>query len=260
MAKFGSHIILKALAERHWQDFFMTEVKNGPTQWGSHLRMDAVAMKKSWANPCITAYEIKVSRNDFIRDDKWPGYMNYCNRFAFACPKGLIQTDELPPEVGLVWVTEDGKLKFKRHPVFRVVDIPVEFFQYIIMNKIESDRYPFFGSKEVYFKEYVENKKKITELGHKLSYKLADEIREMDRKISKLETQNEEIRKTANRQKEVERLLNKHGITWNSWRGETCLSALEKYMESGKKGNDYQLQRVTSCAEEILKYLKEAKS
>jgi hypothetical protein len=48
----------------------MTEVKNGPTQWGKHYRMDAVAIKKSWANPCITCYEVKVDRQDFLRDEK----------------------------------------------------------------------------------------------------------------------------------------------------------------------------------------------
>jgi hypothetical protein len=234
----------------------MTEVKNGPTQWGTHLRMDAVAIKKSWANPCITAYEVKVSRNDFVRDDKWPGYLNYCNKLAFACPKGLIQVDELPPEVGLVWVSEDGKLKIKRHPVFRVVEIPAEFFQYIIMCKIQSDRYPFFGEKETYFKEYLENKREIKSLGHKLNHRVANKISDMERDLTKFEAQSEDFVKAMKQQNEIERLLRNRGVSWNAWRGETCLNALEKFLDQGKKGIDQRLQRITVCAEEVLSYLK----
>lgn len=256
MSKVTSDKVLKALAERHWQDFFITEVKNGPTGTGM-LRMDAVAIKKSWANPCITAYEVKVNRQDFLRDDKWPGYMSYCNRLAFACPEGLIQKEELPPEVGLVWYIGEGKpLKFKRHPVYRPVEIPADFFMYIIMNKIDSDRYPFFDDRKEFFKECVENKKSAKDLGYQLSCKVARELHDMGRKILRLERFKEEHEESLHLQNTAIKLLRDHGLSWNNW-GEvkTWVDALEKYMNSGVRGRNLQLDKAIEHTKGALSYL-----
>ncbi|WP_208112793.1 MmcB family DNA repair protein [Aureibacillus halotolerans] len=61
----------------------------------------------------ITVYEIKVSRSDFLRDDKWPAYKNQCHRFFFVCPKDLIKPEELPDEV----------VRAKRKGEFKEVDM-----------------------------------------------------------------------------------------------------------------------------------------
>lgn len=255
--KVTSDMILKQLAARHTEDFFMTEVKNGPTQLGTHLRMDAVAIKKSWANPCVSAYEVKVSRNDFVRDDKWPGYMQYCNRFSFACPDGLIQKDELPPEVGLFWYKGDGKhFKIVRHPVFRPVDIPSNFFMYIIMCKLDSDRYPFFSDKSEYFKSCIENKRTASELGHKLSYKIAEELTDMKNKLYSAEFETERAKEAIDLQNKAINLLRSKGISWERWKDETWVDALQKYFESGSRGITYQLRQAIGQAEEVLNYLK----
>ncbi len=255
--KVTSDKILKRLAERHTQDFFMTEVKNGPTQWGTHLRMDAVAIKKSWSNPCVTAYEVKISKNDFVRDDKWPGYMNYCNKFAFACPEGLIQKEELPPEIGLFWYRgADKHFKIVRHPVFRTVDIPADFFMYIIMNRIQSDRYPFFNGKEEYFKECIDGKKSARSIGHQLSYKIAEELRTMERERDNALYESERAVEAVEFQKKTIELLRTYGISWNRWEQETWIDGLKKYFESGLKGNDSQLRKAIEHAEVTLDYLK----
>lgn len=58
--------VLYALERRHrgaHHDLFFTEVKTGRTNYaepGELLRLDAVAIKPSWASPSITAYEVKV--------------------------------------------------------------------------------------------------------------------------------------------------------------------------------------------------------
>jgi hypothetical protein len=125
------------------------------------------------------------------------------------------------------------------------------------MCKIQSDRYPFFGEKEAYFKEYIENKREIKSLGHKLNYRVANKISDMERKITKLESQNEDSMNATKQQNEIERLLRNYGVSWNAWRGETCLNALEKFLDQGKKGIDPRLKRITACAEEVINYLKE---
>ncbi len=255
--KVTSDMILKQLAARHTEDFFMTEVKNGPTQYGTHLRMDAVAIKKSWANPCISAYEVKVSRNDYVRDDKWPGYMQYCNRFSFACPEGLIQKDELPPEVGLFWYKGDGKrFKIVRHPVFRTVDIPSDFFMYIIMSKLDSDRYPFFNGKEEYFRECVEKKKTAVELGYQLSFRISEELRDMKRKMENALHDAGSYQESHKQKQDVISLLTKNGINWNHWNDETWVDAIRNFIENGNKGNSVELKRAIRDAEDVLKYLR----
>lgn len=88
--------IKQVLAKKHSKDFFLCEVKTGPSWYTSGLGIiDAWAMKKSWANEKVTGYEIKVSRSDFVKDEKWTNYLPFCNEFYFICPKDLIKRDEV---------------------------------------------------------------------------------------------------------------------------------------------------------------------
>jgi hypothetical protein len=49
----------------------------------------------------ITIVEIKSSIEDFRCDQKWPEYLEYCDRFYFAVPESFPQA-VLPPEQGLM--------------------------------------------------------------------------------------------------------------------------------------------------------------
>jgi hypothetical protein len=130
--------IVRLLARRHSKDVFIPECKDGPT-WGltgddGHLRLDAWAMKRSWANPATYGYEVKVSRSDFLQDDKWPGYLPLCSDFYFACPHGLINPAELPDGVGLLWAASTGsRLYAKRKAKHRDVEPPRELLYYALM-------------------------------------------------------------------------------------------------------------------------------
>ena len=109
------------------QDAFYAEVKSGRTRPG-YLRFDAVAIKKSWSKPLITGYEIKVSRFDFLRDKKWPGYQAYCHEFYFVSPPGVVTLDDLPsPEhghVGLIYYSPEHDTLFtKRRAMYRKIDL-----------------------------------------------------------------------------------------------------------------------------------------
>jgi len=37
----------------------------------------------------LTIVEIKVSRSDLLADQKWPDYLDYCDRFFWAVPAGF---------------------------------------------------------------------------------------------------------------------------------------------------------------------------
>ena len=130
--------ILKLLEQRHTHDVFVAECKDGPTWGGNHLRMDAWAMRRSWTRPLARAYEIKVTRSDFLGDKKWPGYLDCCNEFYFVAPPGIIDPAELGNEVGLLCVSRTGtKLYTKKRAAYREVEIPECLYQYILMSRAQ---------------------------------------------------------------------------------------------------------------------------
>lgn len=98
--------LVRALHSRHSQmgDVCLTEVSLG----SSGKRADFYALRASWSNSLPTCYEIKVTKQDFKRDTKWPNYLPYCERFYFACPTGLISPERVSKEAGLVWVDDRG--------------------------------------------------------------------------------------------------------------------------------------------------------
>ena len=133
--------IRKALAYKHLEDAFFCEVKTGST-WGSNelLRLDAIALKKSWAHPHVTGYEIKVDRSDFKCDTKWPGYLPYCHQFYFACPKGLIKVEEVADPAGLVYIGETG-CRFVKRAQVRPIEVSPELLYYLAICRLDSDRF-----------------------------------------------------------------------------------------------------------------------
>lgn len=133
--------LLDLLADKHARDVFIPECKTGPTHGARHQRIDAWAMRKSWTRPFTFGYEIKVSRGDWISDEKWRGYLPYCSHFAFVCPSGLIDLNEVPVEAGLLWASKNGKrLYTKKKTPEREVEIPDELFRYVLMNRVRVDR------------------------------------------------------------------------------------------------------------------------
>ena len=105
--RFRAADIAQLLAAKHADDVFVTECKDGPSTSG-HIKLDAWAMRRSWAHPSFIGYEIKVSRSDFVGDTKWPQYLGVCNEFYFVCPAGIIRSEELSPEAGLLQIVSTG--------------------------------------------------------------------------------------------------------------------------------------------------------
>jgi hypothetical protein len=79
-------------------------------------RADLVAVDREGL---ITIVEIKTSRADFQADHKWPDYVDFCDRFAFAVPAGFPL--ELLPESEGMFIA-DG---FGAEPVRPLVHRPL---------------------------------------------------------------------------------------------------------------------------------------
>lgn len=100
----------KALARRHpsgpWLCF--RELRLGSGYRGiSGSRLDFYALATAPSAGCrAVAYEIKVSRSDFLRDVKAPlkqkGARLYSNEFYYATPRGLVKPEEIPDWAGLI--------------------------------------------------------------------------------------------------------------------------------------------------------------
>ncbi len=222
----------KALSVRHKHDFFMTEVKNGPTQYGSHLRRDAVAIKKSWEHQCIIIYEVKVSRGDFKQDDKWHLYRQYGNTFSFAVPEGLIDKSELPDGVGLYYVKDNGSIRTVVKPRFYDVKPDSSFLLYIIMNRLDSDKLEFFSDKYGYYKEWLEAKKTKQLVGKEVSNQLNKSIKDHEKSVKTFHDNKKDVDETIVELKKIVKDLNDHGFNVSTWSNSYMLSQLRAMMNN----------------------------
>lgn len=68
-------------------------------------RADLVVCNPSYRKFCLSVYEVKVSRADFlsdIRSEKWRCYLAHCDRFYFAVCNGVLELSDIPTEAGLI--------------------------------------------------------------------------------------------------------------------------------------------------------------
>ena len=195
--KVTSTEIKRALQGRNPKDYYLTEVKNGGTYTPSNqglLIFDAVHIKRSWTNPCITIYEIKVSRGDFLQDNKWKLYLQYCNQFYFVVPKGMIDKNELPGDIGLIYYNPDtGALVTKQKSKYRECENPDDMYKYIIYSRLEENQYPFYNSKVEYAKDYIEDKAYKKCIGRTLGSKMAKDLGEAHERLMRLKDSEEKV-------------------------------------------------------------------
>jgi DNA repair MmcB-like protein len=230
----GAPALLRLLEARHSKDLFVPECKDGPTHLTTHLRMDGWAMVKSWANPCVLAYEIKVSRSDFVADNKWPGYLPYCNQFYFVMPKDLIDLSEVPEQVGLLVAIGQGagaRLITKKKAPYRDVVIPESVYRYILMCRVrvesESDRSE---SDRDRWRHWLTLKAEDQKLG----YQVAKRIRE---RATELEIENHRLTKQMENYDRVKVALKRLGYNpenpYGAWDLERRITEQRSVFDSG---------------------------
>ena len=238
--KTRADLILDALAKRHAKDrrnpdVFLTEVKTGAT-WGNPdlLKFDGLAVRRSWAHPLITGYEVKVDHGDFLRDDKWHGYLQYCHEFYFVCPSGLIAPEELSTDVGLIFYNpETGTLTTKRKAVYRRIEIPAAMFYYITLSRGDEERHPFFTDRRAFLEAWVQDKQETRLLGRTVESKMASELSELAGRLEeaqrKLEHRPGDGEKLRQLQAVIANTL-RIGDPWGNW--EWYLDCVQKCLSS----------------------------
>jgi len=186
--------IKKLLATKHREDVFVTECRTGPSWSADHVGiLDAWSMPKSWSHPAVTGYEVKVSRHDFVSDNKWQAYLPYCNLFYFVCPNDkVIKLNEVPETAGLYYVSSTGtKLFCKKKAPWRDVKIPEEIFRYLLMSRVKIERqYYNKESKRQYWENWVKDKEADYHFGHTVSKSIRQTIK---KRIDDVEKKNSEL-------------------------------------------------------------------
>lgn len=210
--------ILDALSQKHKDDVFIPECKNGET-WGARdlLKLDAWVLKRTYSPLTTIGYEIKVSRSDFENDQKWTGYLDLCNEFFFACPAGLIRATDVPSSVGIIWISQSGKLHVKRKAEYRTPDIEKQnrllIYALMARSKIVSDRVN--GEQETPIDRVHNHLAFLKEQTEKaeLAYFVKSHIRKLSDTLQKKEI---ELGYRESYVKDFEKRLALLGITWDS--------------------------------------------
>ena len=246
--------IKKLLETRHSKDVYVSECKNGSTWFQNHLRLDGLAIARSWANPVVTGYEIKVSRSDFMADEKWHMYLTYCNIFYFVCPTGLIQPEELPENIGLLWVSKTGtRLYKKKKAAYQDKDIPSELYKYILISRAEIKEPSYYNENKYtieFWEKWLKKKEYNQEFGHTVRGSIKRVIRD---KLDKIERENRKLQNENEEYSIIKEMLNEAGInTTRNWGLKydlkEKLEILKSKMPSGMEKN------IDSCIDQLTRF------
>ena len=236
-----SNIILNLLLSKHSDQLCVPECKTG-SQWTSNniRQIDLWVMNKSWTKNWTIAYEIKVSRQDFLHDEKWREYLPFCNYFYFVAPPGIIQPDELSAEAGLLIGSKNlKKLYTKKKAPYREVEIPERLWRYILMWRVNviKERNNAGGINNVkYWQNWLNEKDEKKCLGHQISKKIrtlaAERIDDVEIENHRLQVENKGLAR-------IKSFLVKNGIDEQSieagkdWRIERDFKKLLAEVKTG---------------------------
>lgn len=114
--------IIEALAARHADEIWATELAfDGGVRRADFWALSAHASKGFLA----TAYEVKISRSDFRRDnhDKQRQARLFSDRFYYVTPPGLLEKRDIPDWAGLLEFA-DGSFRQRLPAPHRCKDAP----------------------------------------------------------------------------------------------------------------------------------------
>ena len=130
--------LFQLLEDRHCGDFYVPECRMGSS--GSRL-LDGWALLPTWSPLTTIGYEIKNTRSDWIRDQKFMEYRPACHLLVVVAQKGLISKSELPIGVGLL-EPAGPRLVMKVKPARQEPDHKAlnRLMAYVLMWRVKVDR------------------------------------------------------------------------------------------------------------------------
>jgi len=218
-------------------------------------------MRRSWENPCVWGYEIKVSRSDFLADNKWRGYLPLCNEFYFVAPTGVIKPDELPQEAGLLLVTSTAaRLWTKKKAPHRDIEIDANIFRYVLISRAVITSDPVYAdgqSGAEYWRRWLAQSQENREIGRRVSRALSERYH---REVTEVQARQQYLEKKLGRLEGVERLLRRLNISvgWNP--GFAVEQQYRRLMEHIPEDVEQKLQEAQQAIAGILEAVEKAKS
>jgi hypothetical protein len=248
-----SDVILRLLRAKHSEDVFVPECKDGPTQSvRSFAQIDAWVMPRSWSHPHLTGYEIKVSRSDFLGDEKWRKYLPCCNYLYFAAPPGIIHPHELSPEVGLLEASSGGARLFtKKKAQYREIPEPSRLFRYVLMSRANIGHEIGKRNSRAYWEEWMRKKELDFNFGHNVSKAIAKRVTD---EISAVARENNQLKERMESYDSMREVLKALGLPEDvqQWRFQQEIQKLRDGMSHSDKQT---IRRAHELLGEIVKKL-----
>lgn len=177
--------LAKHLRESGYLTFTEIEIKSN--RGG---RADIVAVKPSYANKDCRVYEVKNNRQAFEEDMKYTKYLDVCHRMYIACPKGLIEKDEIPEKIGLMYKNENGWYTVKAAKRNNPKDFNIDFVLSLLYRGYEEDRIQRRLRDRIDARDNISLKCKAKNIGYEISRRLdrdrETQVEEWVKKVNKL--------------------------------------------------------------------------
>jgi len=161
-----------------------------------------------------------------LRDSKMHLYLQYFHEFYVVCPAKMIDKREIPDSMGLIWYNSETKqLQTKKKAEYRKMVPDPDVLWYILMYRMQPDRYPFHNDKKEYINDYIADTAEKHSIGRIFSSKLAQTI-------GRLQTENERLSRNGDYQqiiKDIQAVLSKHNI--HVWRSDEMAEQIDKGLE-----------------------------
>jgi hypothetical protein len=226
--------IVRALKLRHADDVFVSQCKTGPSATGVGI-IDAWVMPRSWAHMNTIGYEVKVTRSDFVNDNKWKKYLPFCHSFYFAAPRGLIKPEELSDGVGLIEICAGAT----RSLMCRTQ----------ITRESKTD-------KAQYWKDWLEERNSDDLLGKSVSKEINRRIEE---KITSVTDDNKRLMREAEVYTDVKQALSDMGIPVEDLRKWKLQRCLEEKLEKKYGGLNFEAKSLIADIQVAINKLREFK-
>lgn len=214
----ASGAIVDLLAARHTRDLFFAEVKDGPSIFGGHLRLDALAIAKSWSPVRLMAYEVKVSRADWLGDRKWEAYLALAHHLTIVSPPGVLKPEEVPGDVGILEVSSTGaSLRWVRKAAYRSIQVPSDLLLYLLMSRVVPGD-PHMPRERTREERMAQWRERLAE-GKSIDYAVKEKIRQRIRYAERAGERGEDLQ-------ELEAWLASKGARWGTLRAR-CEEAMK---------------------------------
>jgi hypothetical protein len=208
-----SYEIITALKKRYELDScgFFPEVPTGHDVNGD-LRLDGVNLQRSGQDLHVQGFEVKVSRSDFLRDNKYHLYSQYVNALTLVCPSGMIQREEIPEHIGLMWYTPSSRsLRYRRKPTWDMTTDTQAVRNSILTRLAWHNTGSRYLEHYETAQQYLDEKADWKHVGHYLGTKMAKRLEQLE--YENADKQDEDQRIKADRYDKLIRILRKHGYT-----------------------------------------------